>query len=190
MRGRGLLLLGLLIPLLGVSPRRAYLKEHRAHTRELVLYDGFSTALRMRATLLDPAFREILATERQRLLSPSAGNQAEFVARMQEDGRLYHEVVFAADSAFDNAETFGPGDDRWNVRLLADGTEEVLVAIDRVRRPSPLHDALYVQTDIWSELWIARFARTVTTPVEVRVVVGGGHGNGELVWSALGPTGP
>ena len=183
MSPRPLLLLGLVLPLLGISPRRAYLKDHREQTRELVLYDRFSTALRMRATLLDPAFRGVLAAERQRLLNPSPANQAEFVARMEEDGRQYHEVVFAADSGFDNAETFGPGDDRWNIRLVADGVEETLVAIDRVRKPSPLHEALYVQTDIWSELWIARFARTVPSPVEVRVMVGGGHGNGELVWS-------
>jgi hypothetical protein len=178
---RTLLLLALPL-LLGASPRRAYLKEHRAYTRELVLYDDFSTALLMRATLLEPAFRDVLASERHRLLNPSEANHAEFVARMAEDGRLYHEVVFAADSAFDNAEKFGPGDDRWNVRLLADGTEEPLVAIERVRKPSPLHEALYVQSDLWSELWIARFTRTVASPREVRVIVGGGHGNGELVW--------
>jgi hypothetical protein len=180
---RRTLLLGLLVlPLLGISPRRAYLKEHRAWTRELTLYNDFSTALVMRATLLEPAFRDVIASERHRLVNPSAENHAAFVARMAEDGRLYHEVVYAADSAFENAEKFGPGDDRWNVRLVADGVEETLVAIDRVRNPSALHDALYVQTDIWSQLWIARFTRTVQSPAEVRMIVGGGYGNGELRW--------
>jgi hypothetical protein len=171
--------------LLGASPRRVYVRQHRAWTRELTLYDGFSTALVLRATLLEPAFRAVLAAERTRLLNPSAANQAEFAARMAADGAAFHEVVFAADSAFDDAEKFGPGDDRWNLRLLADGTEETLVAVDRVRKPSALHDALYAQLDLWSELWIARFARTVAAPSEVRLIVGGGHGNGELRWSDL-----
>lgn len=192
MNRRTVLLAGLVIPLLGTlvrpglagagSPRRTYLKEHRAYTRELVLYNDFSTALLMRATLLEPAFRTAIVIERQRLLNPNAENQAAFVARMEQDGQLYYEVVYAADSAFENAEKFGPGDDRWNVRLLADGVEEPLVAIDRVRKPSPLHDALYVQTNIWSQLWIARFTRTVASPNEVVVLVGGGYGNGELRW--------
>ncbi len=183
MNRRGLLLSGLAVGLVGMTPRRRYLKEHRAVTRKLTLYFEASTALMMRATLLTPEFREVLAEERKRLLDPSPENHAEFVARMSADGAAFHEVVFAADSAFDNAERFGPGDDRWNLRLDADGQDQPLVEVSRVASPSPLHEALYDQLDIWSELWIARFERTVAAPRRVALHVGSGFGHGSVVWN-------
>ncbi|MEQ1502105.1 MAG: hypothetical protein ABMB14_07730 [Myxococcota bacterium] len=171
--------------LTGASPRRTYLKAHRVYTRELVLYRDFRTALLLRATLLEPAFRATLAAERRRLVAPSDENHAAFVARMAEDGAKYTEVVFAADSSYDNADRFGPGDDRWNLRLIADGVEQELLAVERVREPSPLHEALYVQADIWGELWIARFGRTVAAPDSVELIVGSGYGNGSVRWDHL-----
>jgi hypothetical protein len=179
---RRLLLLGTAAASLGAGGRRSYVREHRAWTRELVLYRDFSTALLLRATLLSPAFRSAMALERQRLVRPSEADHAAFVERMERDAAAWHEVVFAADSSYDNALRFGAGDDRWNLRLLADGVEEPMVATDHVRRPSPLHDALYQQHDQWSELWIARWERTVATPSKVVLVVGSGYGNGELEW--------
>ncbi len=164
------------------SERKVYLRAHRAWTRKLVLYFDLGTALMLRATLLEPEFRRALTAERKRLLDPSAENHATFEARMAADGRDFVEVVFAADSGFDNAELFGPGDDRWNLRLEADGQDQPLVAVERVRKPSPLHDALYVQHDRWSNLWIARFTRTVPSPRAVVLHVGGGYGNGECSW--------
>jgi hypothetical protein len=77
---------------------------------------------------------------------------------------------------------FGPGDDRWNVRLLADGAEEPLVTVYQVRTPTTLHRSLYPHLNQWSELWIARFHRSVTAPREVIFHVGGGYGHGELRW--------
>jgi hypothetical protein len=168
------------------SPRREYVRDHREWTRDLVLYRNFSTALTMQATLLEPEFRVSLAAERARLLAPSAEDQASFVARMVEDGAQYHDVVFAADSSFDNAQEFGPSDRRWNVRLLVDGVEATLVSVELVRRPSPLHDALYVQHDIWSNLWIARFERAAADPRRVELIVGSGYGNGSLLWELTG----
>lgn len=187
MNRRALLLSGLSLAVLtGAGPRRTYLKQHRGHTRKLVLYHDFSTALLLRATLLTPAFRAALAEERRRLLDPTDDNHAEFVARMERDGAAYHEVVFAADSALENADRFGPGDDRWNVRLEVDGRVAPLVEVSRVRAPSPLHEALYVQHDPWSELWIARFERVAERPAEVVLHVGSGFGHGEVRWSGLG----
>jgi hypothetical protein len=179
---RRLVLLGAAAVSLGAGGRRSYLREHRGWTRELILYRDFSTALLMRVTLLSPPFRSALALERQRLVRPSDSDHAAFVERMQRDATAWHEIVFAADSSYDNAQRFGPGDDRWNLRLLADGVEEPVEAVDHVRRPSPLHDALYPQHDQWSELWIARWQRTVASPSKVVLIVGSGYGNGEVEW--------
>jgi hypothetical protein len=164
------------------SPRKAYLREHRACTRELKLYRDFSTALLLRATLLEPPFRTALAAERQRLVNPSAEDQAAFVARMERDAAAYHDVVFAADSAYANATRFGNTDATWNLRLLVDGVEATLVSVEQVRNPSPLHDALYTQHNLWSDLWIARFERVEDGPLRVELLVGSGYGNGSVVW--------
>ncbi|MEQ1570365.1 MAG: hypothetical protein ABMA64_32320 [Myxococcota bacterium] len=185
MNRRALLLGAVALGSLGASGRRRYLADHREWTRELKLYEGFSTALLLRATLLEPEFRAILAAERRRLVNPSDADHAEFLARMERDGAAYHEVVFAADSSFDDADRFGDPDLGWGLRLRVDGAEARLVAVDRVRSPSPLHEALYVQHDIWSALWIARFERMSTAPRAIELLVGSGHGNGSVTW-ALG----
>ncbi|MCA9492591.1 MAG: hypothetical protein KC621_21810, partial [Myxococcales bacterium] len=182
MNRRTLLLSGAALMCLGASERKTYLRAHREWTRKLVLYHDFGTALMMRATLLEPAFRTLLAHERRRLLDPSEENHQAFVERMERDGAAYVEIVFAADSGFDNGHRFGPGDDRWNLRCEADGVDQPLVAVEQVRKPSPLHDTLYVQHDQWSELWIARFERTVPSPRSVVLHVGGGYGNGTCTW--------
>ena len=119
---------------------------------------------------------------REVLMDPAPDNQATFEARMADDGSAYHEVVFSADSAAQSKMQFGPGDDRWNIRLTADGTPQELVTVYRVRNPTPLHLGLYLQHNRWSKLYIARFHRTVEAPSTVVMHVGSGHGNGELVW--------
>ena len=164
------------------SPRRAYLRAHRQWTRELVLYWEGSTALLLRATLLEPAFRAILAEERRRLTGADDADHAAFLERMRADGERFVEVVFAADSAFPEAERFGAGDDRWSLRCAADGAAQPLSAVDRIRRPSPLHQALYAQHNLWSDLWIARFDRSVVSPRRVDLDVGGGFGHGTCTW--------
>ena len=60
--------------------------------------------------------------------------------------------------------------------------KEFAAAVDRIRNPSPLHEALYVQNNIWSDLWIARFDRSVTGPRRVELQIGGGFGNGTCTW--------
>lgn len=185
MNRRALLLGALAVPLTAsgaTSPRREYLRAHRAWTRKLVLYWDGSTALFLRATLLEPPFRAALAAERRRLLGVDDADHAAFLERMSSDAERFVEVVFAADSAFPEAERFGEGDDRWNLTCAADGADQALAAVDRVRRPSPLHEALYVQSNLWSDLWIARFARTVPAPRRVDLLVGGGFGHGACTW--------
>lgn len=162
--------------------RRAYEREYREHTRELTVTRDFSTALKLRGTLLTEDFRDTLAAERQRLLDPTDDNHERFVTRMDDDAGAYHEVVFSADSSVPGKMLFGPGDDRWNVRLEADGTLQELVTVYRVRRPTPLHRGLYPHITKWSELYIARFHRSVAHPQRVVFHVGSGHGHGELVW--------
>jgi hypothetical protein len=165
--------------------RRAYLAEYRAWTRELFVHESFSTALILRGTLLEPGFRDAASAERQRLLGASDADAAAFRERMTSDGEAYHEVVFSADTAMPGRLRFGPGDDRWNVRLLADGVEEPLVTVYFVRTPTPLHQGLYPHKNIWSELFIARFHRSVERPDRVELTVGSGYGNGSLVWTGL-----
>jgi hypothetical protein len=181
-RRRLLLGIGALALATGAGPRRTYRRAHRDYTRELRLYREFSTALLLRATLLEPTFRDALAAERKRLLDPTDGNHATFLGRMASDGAAYHEIVFTADSALPDGETFGPGDDAWNIRLEVDGADAELLAVERVRDPTPLHRALYEQHTKWSELWIARFRRVSERPGEVRLHVGSGYGHGEVVW--------
>jgi hypothetical protein len=180
-----LALCGLLTPLVGCptwSQQRTYDRQLDAHTQKLVIYDGFATALIMRGTYLSAEFRDLMADERERLIQPADADRIEFARRMDDDGSAYHEIVFSADSALEEADQFGTSDDGWILRLMADGQEETLVTSYRVRRPSPLHQNLYSHLNIWSELWIVRFARTVESPDEVILHVGSGYGNGTLRW--------
>lgn len=168
---------------IGARGKRAYLDTYEAHTRHLLIYNGFQTAMNLRGTLLEPRMRDAMADERRRLLNASDGDHAAFVTRMRDDGSAFHEVVFSADSGIRGfSERFGEGDATWNVHLLADGTEEPLVAIERVRKPTPMHQGLYPHVNKWSKLWIARFERTVASPRRIELRVGSGFGHGSLAW--------
>lgn len=187
---RWLCVLGLLVATTSVADpvtrraKRSYQQQHDAATQELILHNEFSTVLILRGTLLTPDFRGDLSDYREVLLNPAPDNQATFEARMAGDADAYHEVVFSADSGAQSKMVFGPGDDRWNIRLTADGTPQELVTVYRVRNPTPLHLGLYLQHNRWSKLYIARFHRTVESPSTVVMHVGSGHGNGELAWQA------
>ena len=184
MRARSLLLAAGICLLFGASPRKQYQRDIDESTRKLVIYRGFQTALMMRATYLDGQTRETIAEERKRLLQPADDNHMRFVDRMSSDNRLYHEVVFAADSGLeDDTATFGDTDASWMIRFFADGREEPLVTVEKVRRPTPLHKAIYPHLNRWSDLWIARFERTVTDPSRVSFSVGSGWGHGKVEWS-------
>ncbi len=165
------------------QPGRAYRRAWRQATRKLVIYRGFGTALLLRATLLEPPFRALLADERHRLLGAADTGDAAFRERMARDGAAYHEVVIAADSGEEQDPRFGLDDGRWHLRMEVDGREAPLVQVERVRRPSPVHRALYPQLDIWSELWIARFARQSDHPARIVLHVGSGYGHGAVTWA-------
>lgn len=175
----------LVAALLGGCTRMAYERNLGLQTRTMKIYQGFSTTLILRGTLLTPAFRETIADERRRLMNPSEANHDIFVARMDDDGAAYHEVVFSADSPQPEGDMFGESDAGWVIRLVADGVEEKLVTTYKVRRPTSLHRALYPHLNIWSDLWIARFDRTVTNPANVEFHVGSGYGNASLTWTDL-----
>lgn len=178
---RVLLALVALVVLLGAaSPRKRYLNVYEAWTRELFVYWDVETALILRATYLSDEMREAIADERARLLGTSDG--PEYEQRLDSDGAAYHEVVFSADSGLPSADKFGTSDDGWIIELRADGTLEPLVTAYRVRKPNPLQRALYPHYNLWSDLWIARFQRTVTSPRRVELHVGSGYGNGKVVW--------
>jgi hypothetical protein len=178
------LLLLLLLTSCAKSPRNLYLRALDDHTEMAVVYRGFGTALRMRATYLSDTFRTTLAEERQRLVGVDLADHERFLGFMAEDGAAYHEIVFTAESDIEADTQFGETDDVWQLRLLADGVEETLVTVYKVRRPNALHTQIYAHMNLWNELWIARFARTVAEPQEVRLVVGSGYGHDEIVWGA------
>ncbi len=169
-------------PTAQAGPAQRYRRAWKQNTRKLVVYREFGTALFLRATLLEPEFRAALADERHRLLGEADAGDAAFRAQMADDGAAYHEVVFAADSGHDEDPRFGNNDARWNLRLVVDGTDAPLVAVEHIRRPTPVHRGLYPQLDRWSELWIARFERVAPRPADVLLALGSGYGNGEVRW--------
>lgn len=182
---RAVLLTMAALLLVAASPRREYLRTLEAWTDELKLYRGFDTALILRGTYLDSPMRSALADERRRLVNPTPDNHEAFVARMAADQAKFHDVVFSASSPLPAARTFGESDSGWVIWLEADGQREELISIERIRRPTGLHTELYAHKTIWAELWIARFAKTVTDPDEVVLHVGSGYGNGDVRWDGL-----
>ena len=106
-----------------------------------------------------------------------------WLVRTKEQGEKYHEVVLAIDSAYDNANRVGgQGDDRWILRLEADGAEQPVADVSHVRKPTPLQTQLFPQVNIWSELYLARFDNLSPDPARVILHIGGGYGNGDMSW--------
>lgn len=58
------------------------------------------------------------------------------------------------------------------------------VSINRGRAPTALHEMIYAHKNIWNELWIARFARTVNDPSTITFSVGSGYGHDTVTWGA------
>jgi hypothetical protein len=171
--------------LTAASPRRAYERTFEQGTQELKIYRGFDTALILRATLLDEPMRATIAEERRRLVNPSSEDHQEFLDRMQSDLGAFHDIVFSASSGLVAARNFGESDAGWVVWLEADGTREEMVSIERIRKPSALHRELYTHLNLWADLWVVRFRKTVVEPDEIVLHVGSGYGNGELRWKDL-----
>ena len=170
---------------IGATRGRAYRKVHDEYTRELFVYQGFATALILRGTLLTGPMREAMIEARARLVDPLPEDQAEYVAEMAEALETYHEVVFSADSGLPRGDEFSAEGEGWHVRLEADGTIEPLVTVYQVRKPSMLQRTLFPHYNIWSDLWVARFHRTVADPEVVELHVGSGYGHGRLRWDDL-----
>lgn len=170
------------------SPRKQYLKDLGTWTEEVRRYKGFATALILRATYLSEDMRGHLAEERRRLVNPSPEDHEAFVARMASDHAGYHDIVFSAMTPMPGARRFGEADTGWVIWLEADGKREELVSVEWIRRPSPLHRELYAHLNRWSELWIARFERTVESPDEVVLHVGSGYAKADVTWT-ISPSG-
>jgi hypothetical protein len=164
------------------TARSQYIRTLDDHTGIGVVYHGFGTALRVRATYLSPGFRDALAEERRRLLNADAADHGRFVAMMQSDEEAYHEVVFTAESDVETRTTFGDTDDAWQVRLRADGIPQPLVTVYRVREVTALHEMIYTHKNLWNDLWIARFERVTPTPGVVEFEVASGYGHNAIRW--------
>lgn len=162
----------------------AYDRSVWVHTDRLVVYRNLGTALRLRGTYLSDTFRGAIADERQRLLGLSDVSHDTFLARLKDEGSAYHEVIFTAETNVQYEQLkFGESDESWRIRMLADGQEQKLVTVFKVKEPNPLQMSLYPHYNGWNELWVARFERSVEAPKEVRFLVGSGHGNGQLLWT-------
>ena len=72
------------------------------------------------------------------------------------------------------------------LRLEADGQPQSLVTVYEVDKPTSVQRALFKHLNIWSDLWVARFASTVEDPRLVELHVGSGYGNGTLSWDLAG----
>lgn len=175
------LLCGLLLAC--ATPRALYEQTFDAHSRTLKVYQGFATSIILRGTYLSSGFREEMANERRRLLGATDSQHAEFRERMRTDLAAYHEVVFSANTPRFPHMSFGDGERGWDVRLVADGKQERLIEAYRVRNPTALHQAIYPHYNIWADLWIARFEKTIPNPRDVEFHVGSGLGNGSIRWS-------
>ena len=165
------------------TPRQIYEREFERNSRTLKVYQGFATSIILRGTYLSKGFRDEMANERRRLLGATDAQHQEFRDRMRDDLAAYHEVVFAANTPQVRHMSFGVGDGGWTVRLVADGKQERVVDVYRVRRPTTLHQAIYPHLNLWSDLWIARFEKTIADPREVEFHVGSGLGNGAIRWT-------
>lgn len=167
------------------SPRALYEDRVDVQTEMVVVQKDFGTALRLRGTYLSDHFRAELAAERKRLMDATEADDAAFVRRMLDDASAYHEVILTVETGLIDEEVeLGTTDEGWKVRLLADGVEQPLVTVYKVREPNPLHQALYVYLNLWNELWIARFERLTPSPAELVLKVGSGFGHGEVRWTA------
>lgn len=177
-------LVGLMLaqPAWAGGPRRHYLRAHAAVTEKLLIYEGFHTALLMRATLIDPVFVDALAMERARLLGPALQDPNALIEEMRLDREGVFEVVFAADSALPHGEQFLIDEPGWSLVLEADGVEQPLLTVEHLRDPTPMQRALFPQVTIWAEMYVARFRRTVSRPDLVELHVGSGYGHGTITW--------
>lgn len=165
------------------SPRTLYTDALWDQTRAAFVGKDAGTALRMRATYLSGAFRDAMAAERARLMGEAITDQAAWRAQMAEDAAAYHEVVFTAESPMHDELRFGDDDRGWRLRLVADGVEEPVVTVFRVRDVTLLQASLYAHKNEFNDLFIARFARTVAAPAEVVLHVGSGYGHDSVRWT-------
>lgn len=160
------------------GPRADYEKALWSATEELRVTWRMGTALDLRATYLSAGFRERMLAEQVRLLGPVGDHEAA-ATRSAQDLAAYHEIVFsAATGLYDDRLDFGT-DEGWQISLLDDqGVPQPLVTVYELRRASSLQRELFAHDTMWSELWVARFARATAEPAALVFHVGSGYGHG------------
>lgn len=160
------------------GPRVDYEKALRASTEHLHVTWRMGTALDLRATYLSAGFREHMLAEQKRLLGPVGDHEAA-ATRSAQDLAAYHEVVFSAHSSlYDDRVEFGT-EEGWQLSLVdGQGVAQPLVTVFRLKRASALDRELFAHDTMWSELWVARFARQTAEPDALVLHVGSGYGHG------------
>lgn len=166
------------------GPRQQYEKALWAQTGRARVVWQFGTALDLRATYLSPAFRETLLAEQRRLLGPVDDPTAS--TRSAQDGEAYHEIVMsAASSLVDDRVEIGV-DRGWKIRLVDEaGADQPLVSVYRLDRDTALDRSLYAHDTVWSELWVARFARVTERPARLVLHLGSGYGHTEIAFEGV-----
>jgi len=160
------------------GPRVDYEKALWASTEHLHVTWRMGTALDLRATYLSSGFRARMLDEQKRLLGPVGDHEAA-ATRSAQDDAAYHEIVFSAASGlYDDRLAFGD-EDGWQIGLVDDqGVAQPLVTVFRLKKASALDRELFAHDTVWSELWVARFAKKTAVPEELVFHVGSGYGHG------------
>jgi hypothetical protein len=173
-----------------------YRRALRRWTREIRLYDKWSTSLLMKATFKSDPFRRAWSHEYARRYVLPQEDYALMLERELEDASRYHEVQFAvwADDSLNGH--FTGQSPPWKIRLVGDQerTVEPLV-LKRIRRPTTEMLRLFPYISAHDRVFVAKFpvlgpdGMPLITPSsrQVRLQVAGVVNQGELVWDLKGP---
>ena len=162
---------------------KSYADAHRAWTEEVRLYDGFETALIVRATLRTEDLRRAAAREQAYRAAMSDDEYQALLVRELATLGTSHELFFTVMPGERETRTLG-GDPEspWRLRLFVDGRPCALEDLERQARPDLLQRELVLQLNPWSDLWTARFSADCGQNGEMAFVISGPQASGELRW--------
>lgn len=174
----------------------AYRRALRRWTRDIRLYDRWSTSLLMKATYKSPAFRRAWSHEyARRYILPQEDAALLMEAELDEASR-FHEFQFAAWADDSRGGDFVGKDPPWKVRMIGDGGRSVEpLLLRRVRSPSTEILRLYDYITPHDRVFIAKFPvlgpdglpLITDRSEEVRLQVAGVVHRGDLIWKLHGP---
>ncbi len=157
---------------MGAGPE-GYRTTFERWTQEAVLYDGFATVLRVKATVLSPEMRKALTAEEAAWVRGGAEVEA---------GDETWTVVFAAASQLDD---LGFGErGAWQAGLLVDGQRCAPVTLEESKVTALTH-RLYPTLTPWDRQWTGVFSGCALQG-DVELQVTSAHGAVEIGWQVVG----